>query len=176
MYRRTLISRLVYNYATYQLTQENALIQAMEKECGEQWTLKIKEICSIFAKDRDNLLRNRGVKEVNSESNWNMGGLVPVIITENAWPFEQRSSKTVLHQKLMQFTPNFQKSYLQEGKKHKLLWSNQAGSVTLSIKFSKTSRTFIVSVDMANLLLYLQNKPRKLGNFVCEQGYSLDQI
>jgi hypothetical protein len=41
-----------------------------------------------------------------------MGGLVPVIIIENAWPFEQRSSKTVLHQKLMQFTPNFEKNYL----------------------------------------------------------------
>ena len=53
----------------------------MEKECGEEWTLKIKEICSIFTKDRENLLRIRSITEVRPESNWNVGGLVPVIIT-----------------------------------------------------------------------------------------------
>ena len=56
------------------------------------------------------------------------------------------------------------------------MWSNKGGSVTLAIKFSKASRLFIVSVDMANMLLYVENQPKKLGNFVCEQGYALDEV
>jgi hypothetical protein len=48
------------------------------------------------------------------------------------------------------------------------------GTVTLSIKFSSHQRDFLVSVDMANLLLYLEDKPKKLGFFLCEHCYAID--
>jgi hypothetical protein len=81
IYRRTLINRLVHYFATYKLDEEITLIEAMEKECGEEWTLKIKEICNIYAKDREALLKSRGISIVTDDCNWRLGGLVPVIIT-----------------------------------------------------------------------------------------------
>lgn len=46
----------------------------------------------------------------------------------------------------------------------------------LSIKFKNKNQEFIVSVDMANLLLSIETKSKKLAHFVCENGYTIDEI
>lgn len=35
---------------------------------------------------------------------------------------------------------------------------------------------FWVSVDMANLLLALDSQPQKISHFICENGYSMDNV
>ena len=83
-----------------------------------------------------------------------MGGLVPLVVSENDWPFET-NNKIQITPKLLSMTEVFAKEYLPEATKHKLWWSSKVGEVTLSIDFNANKREFLVSVDMANLLLYL---------------------
>lgn len=57
-----------------------------------------------------------------------------------------------------------------------MLWSPRVGTVLLDIKFVKSNRTVLVSIEAANLLLYLQKSPLPLSSYICETGYKLDEI
>lgn len=55
-------------------------------------------------------------------------------------------------------------------KKHLIVWSDRIGMVTLAID----KKIVLVSVDMANILLHLQNGSRLVKSLLCEIGYSMD--
>ena len=113
--------------------------------------------------------------DVSGES-LKLGGLVPIIVPENAWPYEDRNNKVQLHPELMKLTSSFEKSYLPEATKHRLWWTSKAGTVLLEVSFKGFKRQFLVSVDMANLLLYINKGSKKLQHFICEYGYSVDSV
>lgn len=84
----------------------------MEKECGEEWGSKIKDIGHLFLKDRAQFVKNRKLTQLEPNQNLKIGGLVPLIINENSWPFEDRNSNVEIHAELMQLTTPFEKGYL----------------------------------------------------------------
>ncbi len=47
-----LVNRLINFYLSYDIKREYNIIEAMEQECGEEWTEKIRGITSLFLKDR----------------------------------------------------------------------------------------------------------------------------
>jgi hypothetical protein len=74
----------------------------MEAECGEEWTKKIKSICGLFTKNREALLQQRNKQApFKDEDNILLGGLWPVIVEEDNWPFESRQEKITLHPQLL---------------------------------------------------------------------------
>ena len=73
----------------------------MEEECGEDWAKKIKGIISLFVKNRDTVLKGK------SGNLWSLGDLLPVVVEEDYWPFEQRQSKVELHPDIMALVPKF---------------------------------------------------------------------
>lgn len=46
----------------------------------------------------------------------------------------------------------------------------------MTIKFNKTKRDVLVSIEAANILLYLQKGPQNLVHYLCETGYKLDEV
>ena len=150
-----LVSRLVGSYLTYRLEQEHKVIQAMERECGEEWGDKIKAIAELYLKDRNKVAEAKSIVKPTEEHNLSLGALVPLVIPENSWPFGDKNSKISLNSELLNMTGAFQKTYLVDTTKERLWWTSKAGSVLLSISFQPVRRLFLVSVDMANLLLYI---------------------
>ena len=67
----------------------------------------------------------------------------------------------------MKFTRGFDKDYLEQSAKQRLVWTSKAGSVLLNIRFERIKRNFLVTTDMANMLLYLENTPKMLNHFIC---------
>lgn len=120
------------------------------------------------------IVQQKKVIEGDNQQNYLIGGLVPLVVTENAWPFEDRSSKIRLNPKITKLIDHFESSYLPETNKHRLWWTSKVGTVTLEIKFKEGKRVFLVSVDMANLLLYLEKGSKMLTHFLCENCYSID--
>lgn len=47
---------------------------------------------------------------------------------------------------------------------------------TLAIRFPATTRTFLLSLPQANLLLTLQSAPLPLAHYLCTSGYKLDEV
>ncbi len=47
-----LLSRLVHLYRDYNLEEEIRIVELMERECGDEWTKKIKSIYQLFLKNR----------------------------------------------------------------------------------------------------------------------------
>lgn len=121
MYRRSLVDRLAHQYITYDLSEEYKIIFAMQDECGEDWGNKLKSICDLFAKDRDNFVKARNITSPKED----IGGLVPLVISENNWPFESSSNKVQINPELLRMTETFTKEYLPESNKHKLWWSSK---------------------------------------------------
>lgn len=105
--RKMLVCRLVQRYASHPLERELKLIDAMEAECGEEWTKKIKSICALFAKNRQEQLGRRKLEGSDEKWNWGAGGLMPVVVEENDWPYEEKTTKIVLHPQLAQLIPAF---------------------------------------------------------------------
>jgi hypothetical protein len=171
-----LIARLVHRYATHPLERELKLIDAMEAECGEEWTKKIKSICSLFAKNRQEQLGRRKLEGSDEKWNWGAGGLMPVVVEENDWPYEEKTTKVVLHPQLAQLIPAFEAHYLPQNKNHRLLWSPNLGMATLAIRFAATTRTFLLTLPQANLLLTLQSASLHLAHYLCTTGYKLDEV
>jgi len=142
------------------------IVELMEKECGDEWTKRIKSICQLFLKNREAFYREQD----------RAGILRAVIVEENDWPFEHKQTKIALHPQLAEITPKFEKIYLPANKNHRLLWSPLAGSVLLTIRFNSGSRDVLLGVEAANLLLWLQNAPQTLKHFLSQTGYKLDEI
>lgn len=46
----------------------------------------------------------------------------------------------------------------------------------MSIKFKNTKRDVLVSIEAANILLYLQKGATNLAHYLCETGYKLDDV
>jgi hypothetical protein len=171
-----LVNRLVQAYLTYDLRQEDPIVERMEKECGEEWGERIKSIGQLFLKDRARFQERRSISLASEDMNKTVGGLVPLVIAEDAWPFQDRNSKILIHPELMRLASSFELDYFSESTKNRLWWTSQAGNAILAVSFKFSRRDFLVSVDAANLLLYLEKGPKKLAHFVCEYGYALDQV
>ena len=165
LYRRVLLGRLVELWGEYELGEELRVVELMEKECGDEWTKRIRSICQLFLKNREGF-RKEGYAEA----------LRPVIVEEGDWPFEHRQTQVTLHPQLTQLTPPFEHRYLPANKNHRLLWSPRAGTVTLAISFKNTARDVRVGVEAANLLLWVQRAPLSLAAYLCETGYKLDEV
>jgi hypothetical protein len=166
LYRRLLLSRLVQLYSEYRLEEELHIVDMMEKECGDEWTKRIRSICQLFLKNREVFTREKGYGDA----------LRPVIVEEGDWPFEHKQTKIALHPQLLDLAPPFENSYLPANKNHRLLWSPRVGTVTLSIRFKGGCRDVLVAVEGANLLLWLQRAPQSLAGYLCETGYKLDEV
>jgi triphosphoribosyl-dephospho-CoA synthetase len=59
LYRRLLLNRLVHMFADYRLEEELRIVDLMEKECGDEWTKRIRSICQLFLKNRDTFQREK---------------------------------------------------------------------------------------------------------------------
>ena len=55
-------------------------------------------------------------------------------------------------------------------------WTSKAGTIVLEICFGKVKRRFLVPVDMANILLYIEKERVRLKTLVLENGYSVDEV
>ena len=84
----------------------------MQKECGEDWTENIRDIAQLYLKDRASFIAHRSIEEISPGKNLQIGGLVPVVIHEESWPFDDKSSKIELHGRLKEMTSGFEGSYL----------------------------------------------------------------
>jgi hypothetical protein len=93
-----LLSRLVYLYSNYKLEEEMRIVDLMERECGDEWTKKIKSICQLFGKNRDLIEKDLAYGDK----------LRPVIVEENDWPFEHKQTNISLHPQLIELTPRFE--------------------------------------------------------------------
>lgn len=153
-------------YSVYKLDEELRIVDLMEKECGDEWTKRIRSICQLFQKNRETFQREKAYGDA----------LLPVIVEEGDWPFEHKQTKIALHPQLMELTPQFEKNYLPANKNHRLVWSPRVGTVTLNIKFKGGSRAVLVPVEAANLLLCLQKSRLSLKVYLCETGYKLDEV
>jgi hypothetical protein len=80
----------------------------MQYECGEEWGSKVKSICDLYDKDRNRFIRTRKVVQPKEEHNYSIGGLVPLVISENDWPFENRNNKIKINDELLRMTEPFQ--------------------------------------------------------------------
>ena len=170
LYRRILLKRLIDCFDSYGVDNELVVVNAMEEECGEDWAKKIKGIVSLYVKNRDMVLKGK------KGSVWSLGDLLPVVVEEDDWPFEQRQSNIELHPDIMALAPKFEKAYMPPTSNHKLFWSPYVGSVLLAIRFEGHTREVVVGVEMANLLLHLQKGKKKLGNYLSESGYKPDEV
>lgn len=99
--------------------------------------------------------------------NWNIGGLLPVIVEENDWPFEFKKTSIVLDKQLMKFAPSFEQIFHLPINNYKLTWSPFTGSATLKVTLGKNSRMILVTTEVANLLLYLVKGPSLLAHYLC---------
>ena len=102
-----LVSRIVRSYLTYRVEQEHSIVQAMERECGQEWSDKIKSITELYVKDRNKLMEAKKINKPTEENNLNLGALVPLVIHENSWPFTDKNSKISLHNDLLRLTGAF---------------------------------------------------------------------
>jgi len=102
-YRQMFVNRLVRSYLSYKVEQEKEVIVTMEKECGEEWSDKIAAITELYIKNRDKLIADRKITACE-ENNLNIGGLVPLIVPENSWPFGEKNSKILINNQLLNMT------------------------------------------------------------------------
>lgn len=47
-------------YGGYKLDEEFRIINMMEKECGDEWTKRIRSICQLFLKNRESFKPENG--------------------------------------------------------------------------------------------------------------------
>jgi len=97
VYRRMLIDRIIFSYLDYDPTKEDSILESMERECGDDWSKDIKAIGELFLKDREKMIKDKAIAENSPQLNLKIGGLVPLIVPEDSWPFEDKNSKIQLH-------------------------------------------------------------------------------